>query len=317
MSSQRPLKTDKELRALSVLTEDISSVDAKTWEELREFQAAYGKAARDKTKELKKGVNDISGLLQKLEEIKMGGDFAPLPWIEHVSHVGRVSLEVKLGEQAKDEFARESAFVEQALDTAQECYEHLEELNVPYKRPDDYYAEMLKTDTHMANIRRHLLAQQKRIEVVEERKKKRDSKKYGREVQQEKERSRDERKRAQMDSLHKWRKQGKPDANISDEQFLVSLERDSAVQRTSEKRGREKETPLSYKQLKKQRTPNPKRQAKNAKYGFGGPQRRKKSNNKDSFANTKGFDSAANKRVPHHLKSKMPKKAGSRTTKRR
>ena len=50
------------------------------------------------------------------------------------------------------------------------------------KRPADYFAEMLKTDDHMAKIRDVMLKDQEKIERAERNKKTREMKKFGKQV---------------------------------------------------------------------------------------------------------------------------------------
>ena len=58
----------------------------------------------------------------------------------------------------------------------------LEELGVPHLRPDDYFAEMIKTDDHMKKVRQSLLSRQKILEHKEKARKVREMKKFGKKV---------------------------------------------------------------------------------------------------------------------------------------
>jgi hypothetical protein len=42
---------------------------------------------------------------------------------------------------------------QQALESATKAQARFESLNVPYNRPEDYFAEMVKNDHHMAKVR--------------------------------------------------------------------------------------------------------------------------------------------------------------------
>lgn len=57
----------------------------------------------------------------------------------------------------------------QALLGAQKGVQMLQDKGVPWLRPPDYYAEMVKSDGHMANIKQRLVYEQKQIEEAEER----------------------------------------------------------------------------------------------------------------------------------------------------
>lgn len=56
--------------------------------------------------------------------------------------------------------------------------EFLVQGKVPISRPDDFFAEMLKTDSHMAKVKGRLLSQQQKIQTFEERKSKMENKKF-------------------------------------------------------------------------------------------------------------------------------------------
>ena len=56
---------------------------------------------------------------------------------------------------------------------------------IPYHRPDDYYAEMVKTDEHMKKVKGVLLKEKREIEEAAERKKNRVHKKFAKQVQAE------------------------------------------------------------------------------------------------------------------------------------
>lgn len=76
---------------------------------------------------------------------------------------------------------------------------HAEQLHnaaqIPFHRPSDYFAEMLKTDAHMSTIRQNLLDEQAGIAASEAARKLREQKKFGKKVQVEKVRERQKEKR--------------------------------------------------------------------------------------------------------------------------
>ena len=103
--------------------------------------------------------------------------------------------------------AREMAFYTQALDGTRQAFEKLQSMGLPFLRPPDYYAEMVKTDSHMLKIKGKLLIEKKKIEEAEERKKAREAKKISKEVQAQKNKERAKRKKEDIESVKKWRKQ--------------------------------------------------------------------------------------------------------------
>lgn len=59
-----------------------------------------------------------------------------------------------------NDFQREMLFHRQAQSAVLEGIERLNKLGVPTQRPDDYFAEMAKSDQHMQKIRASLAAKQ-------------------------------------------------------------------------------------------------------------------------------------------------------------
>jgi rRNA-processing protein EBP2 len=81
-----------------------------------------------------------------------------------------------------------------------------EAADLPFHRPSDYFAEMVKTDAHMAKIRQSLLDEQAGMKASDEARKLRDAKKFGKKVQVERLREREMEKKAvgqRLESLKK------------------------------------------------------------------------------------------------------------------
>ena len=83
-------------------------------------------------------------------------------------------------------------------------------MNIATKRPEDYFAQMAKTDEHMQKIRQKLLSKQEVQEKIEKVKKLRELKKYGKKVQVEVQQNRLKEKKQLMENVKKFRK-GKTD----------------------------------------------------------------------------------------------------------
>lgn len=96
----------------------------------------------------------------------------------------------------------------QAVRTAQA---KLDELGIPHQRPDDYFAEMVKTDAHMARVKSKLIKQQTDAKEAEERRKARDNKKFGKQFQAAKQQERALKRKANVDAA-KGLKKGRPAA---------------------------------------------------------------------------------------------------------
>lgn len=157
-----------------------------------------------------------------------------------------------------NDFKRETLFHRQAQAAVTDGIAKLKELGIPTKRPDDYFAEMAKTDDHMQKIRKHLVAKQEGQQRSERVKQLRESKKMSKIIQRETLDKKQAEKRQHMNDLKSFRK-GKL-------KNLDFLEDDKA-------RG----GPRPKKKLN-----NKKRQEKDKKFGTGGKKRGMKKNTKDS-----------------------------------
>ena len=74
----------------------------------------------------------------------------------------------------------------QALHGAKTARALAAEHRLPFARPDDFFAEMVKTDAHMERIRQRLLDESASIAKSEARRREREGKKIGKQVQIEK-----------------------------------------------------------------------------------------------------------------------------------
>ncbi|XP_056845732.1 probable rRNA-processing protein EBP2 homolog [Raphanus sativus] len=150
----------------------------------------------------KTAVYNRDGLLDKLQDIS---------WPEDIDWTHKLTVEIEQGQQAavdvNDDLAREMAFYTQALEGTREAFEKLQEMGLPFLRPGDYYAEMVKSDTHMEKVKSKLLYEKRQMEEAEERRKARDNKKMAKEVQSQKMKERAKQKKDEIESVKKWRKQ--------------------------------------------------------------------------------------------------------------
>lgn len=226
-------------------------------------------------------INEV-GLLQRLDDIKLGGGKVEVPWIERLDIT---SLQPTVIENVNDDLNRELAFYQQALKAALHARNKMEDLGVPHKRPEDYFAEMIKSDAHMSKIRMHMLKQKQGIEEAETRRKNRDMKKFGKQVQREKQQEREKKKKTELATIKKWRKDREKGVGDADLPIDVNNKNDKKNKPTKRR--------------------NEKRDYKNSKYGFGGKKKRSKANTKESASDTKSFSLRQNKSLPSDLKDKV------------
>ena len=101
-----------------------------------------------------------------------------------------------------DDLNRELVFYKQALDAVNEARPKLKKEGVPFSRPTDYFAEMVKSDEHMGKIKQKLVDEAAGRKAAAEARKQRDLKKFGKQVQIAKQQERAKDKRDTMEKIN-------------------------------------------------------------------------------------------------------------------
>ena len=218
-------------------------------------------------------------------------DREDLPWPETLV-VGEVPLAL---EDVHDDLQREVAFYNAALASVKRGRALLLEHKVPYARPADFFCEMIKSDEHMARIRDKLAFETQKMEAFEQRKRRDQQRKFAKEVHSNRLKERAEKKRETMNAIEDWRNTARGRAGIDDGD-------DDEIQgllKSGEKRRRGAGL----------QGPNKKRQARDRKYGFGGPKRGAKRGDAKSLNDFSSFDPRKGKATK---KGAGPKRAGKR-----
>lgn len=228
---------------------------------------------------------------EKLDEIIL-----ELPWVERLDMTNdlaplapELSLQIERHEQKREnlfkgnkkipyvapevdpvlnDFKREILFYRQAQTAVRDGVEKLKELGIPTKRPDDYFAEMAKTDEHMQKIRKHLAAKQEGQQKSERIRQLREQRKMSKIIQRETLEKKQAEKTKMLKDLKAYRK-----GKLKNLDFLDD----------DKKRGGGK------------RQPNKKRQERNKKFGFGGKKKGIKRNTKDSAGDMRDFSMKKNR----------------------
>ena len=84
---------------------------------------------------------------------------------------------------SNDDLNRDLAFYKQCLDAAMQARTLLKKEDVPFSRPSDYFAEMVKSDEHMGKIKQRIVDNAARRKASSEAKRQRELKKFGKQVQ--------------------------------------------------------------------------------------------------------------------------------------
>ncbi|GBP78191.1 Probable rRNA-processing protein EBP2 homolog [Eumeta japonica] len=286
-----------------ILNDSESEVDSD--EELQEaFAKGFLKPGLNEVVEKteKTYVNNKADLNIKLKEIKL-----KLPWVETLDLVTSVApmapdvaLQIqqtvtrrknikensrgnKIYDPAEDpvlnEFKRENLIHRQAQAAIIEGIKRLKDLGIATRRPDDYFAEMAKSDEHMQKVRKNLLSKQAGQARAEKVRQLREQKKISKRVQIDAKLKQAAEKKQMLEQLKRVRK-GKSNN-------LDFLEENKSKKNNTSKGAQGKGI-------------NKKRISKDKKFGFGGKKRGSKLNTRES-SNEIGSFNSSNK---HNFRSK-------------
>ena len=100
-----------------------------------------------------------------------------------------------------DDLTRELAFYKQCLDSANEARILLKKEGVQFSRPNDYFAEMVKSDEHMGKIKQKITDEATNKKAAAEARKQRDLKKFGKQVQVARLQERDRQKKDMLGKI--------------------------------------------------------------------------------------------------------------------
>ncbi|XP_022174721.1 probable rRNA-processing protein EBP2 [Myzus persicae] len=261
----------------------VMSSDVDSEEELLELYAA-GKlkpGLNIPVEEDKVFINNVKGLKESIASFQ-----SSLPWSERLDIVAEVapmapelSMEIteqqqflkagKIDEVALNDFKRETMFHRQAQTAVMRGIELLRKHNIATHRPEDYFAEMFKSDEHMQKVRHALLQRKTALEQTEKVRRIRQEKKLAKEKQVAAIQAKHKQKRDLNENIKKFRKGLRNDLDF--------LETDSGKKNKKKDDGGgggEKKKNLSRSQHK--------RKGKDTKYGFGGKKRGMKENTTES-----------------------------------
>ncbi|GJQ14583.1 hypothetical protein GpartN1_g6374.t1 [Galdieria partita] len=110
---------------------------------------------------------------------------------------------------AMNDLERESVFMEQTAESVSQVIATLHKLGFPYRRPDDYFADMVKDDKHMEKIQERLMAEKERVERIRKRKEEREAAKQAKQLQLEREKERKQKSKQFQENVEQLKKQRK------------------------------------------------------------------------------------------------------------
>mmetsp|Transcript_16199 Transcript_16199/g.18461 ORF Transcript_16199/g.18461 Transcript_16199/m.18461 type:complete len:390 (+) Transcript_16199:50-1219(+) len=201
---------------------------------------------------------------------------ASLPWAEKLDITPKTSLPFgkKIGEDddlvvdIHDDLKRELAFYNLALEAVREGRKKCEENKIPFSRPEDFFAEMLKTDDHMAKVKDRLIFESKKMDSFEQRKSNREQQLRSKEAHAHRLSEKSKSKKRHMQDVEDWAQSAASNriggqVRDDDDEYLRRMNHDG---------------------------PNKKRQIMDKKYGYGGKTGRFKQNDKKSMNDMSGFN---------------------------
>ncbi|KAI1753465.1 eukaryotic rRNA processing protein EBP2-domain-containing protein [Xylaria castorea] len=246
-------------------------------------------------------INNTAGLLNTLKRFAIATDDSA-PFASHQSLASQEPTADAIGEDLMDDIKRELAFYAQALDAAKRGRALLKAEGVPFSRPTDYFAEMVKDDGHMEQVKAKLVEDASAKKASAEARKLRDLKKFGKQVQVAKLQERQKEKRETLDKIKNLKRKrsetGSGDVGTREaDLFDVGVDNElNKYNKGSSQRGGERAGG----------GPGGKRQKKNEKFGFGGKKKYSKSGDATSSGDLSGFSA---KRMKGGVKGKTPKTA--------
>ncbi|XP_076300684.1 putative rRNA-processing protein EBP2 homolog [Lasioglossum baleicum] len=231
--------------------------------------------------------NSVNLMKQKLDVLK-----CTLPWLERLDMINRLAplapelamemqqQELRRSNELKgnkklpqydpgddpvlNDFRRETMFHRQAQDAVLDGIQRLKNLGVPTTRPDDYFAEMAKSDTHMQKVREDLTRKQTIAQRSEKVRQMRQQRKVAKQMQVEATLKKHAEKRKMLEEVKKYRKGVRQDLDFLDDK------------KKPQRKG------MDPKALAKKRM-------KDSKYGFGGKKRGNKQNTRSSSADVSEY----------------------------
>ncbi|XP_063988809.1 probable rRNA-processing protein EBP2 homolog [Diachasmimorpha longicaudata] len=264
--------------------------------------------------EKKSRKNNVAQLKRKTEEMKL-----KLPWLERLDIVNppaplapELALQMQETEDRRqrlskgnkklpqykpgedplvNDFKRETMFHRQAQAAVVDGLARVKKMGIPTIRPEDYFAEMVKTDEHMHKIRENLARKQQATQRSEKVRQLRQQRKVGKQMQIEATLKKHAEKRKMLDEVKKYRKGVRKDLDFLDDKKKPG------------NRGKgDRPGPKGRRAVEKARM-------KNSKFGFGGKKRGSKMNTKESAADVSDWKKPSKFPTKGGKVKKMAKKA--------
>ena len=195
-------------------------------------------------------INNTEAMQRVYEDMRLDGPSTSgkMPWIETMSLVYEHATADEVPD-AQNDLDRELSFYRQSLAAAIRGRELVLAANVSFSRPNDYFAEMVKTDEHMERVRQRLLDESASIKASEDAKRQRELKKYGKKIQTEKLFERQRSKRDMQEKVNALKRKRQTGLDMDDDEFDVQLEEALGERKAAQRTQRGPNKTVSYTHL--------------------------------------------------------------------
>jgi rRNA-processing protein EBP2 len=178
--------------------EDIDVDELSELDEEDEEQIAAGTRVRQT-------INNKEGLLAALRRFALDTDPKTVPFAFHQTVVSSKITEESIP-SVEDDLQRELAFMTQSLEAARQGRALLRKEGVPFTRPTDFFAETVRTDETMQKVKAKMIEEATAKKASAEARKQRDLKKFGKQVQVQKQQERAKQKRDTLEKINLLKK---------------------------------------------------------------------------------------------------------------
>lgn len=144
-------------------------------------------------------INNIAALSAARSRISIAR--TKMPFQAHNSLISSLPPIASVVDDANDDLTRELEFYRIAKEAATAAKATLIKAGVPFTRPPDYFAEMVKSDEHMGLVKKKNYDEAAGKKAAAEARAMRDAKKFGKKVQHAKEQERAKDKRETLDKI--------------------------------------------------------------------------------------------------------------------
>jgi len=187
--------------------EDEAASGNESAEDKATLEEKFGQKAINKEDELLERLREIQvNFYNRLESNRQVKKTGKIPFTEHMTVTHEKAVVVPEQLAVNEDIKREVAFYNLTRENVMKGMQFLVQTGLPISRPDDFLAEMLKTDEHMARVKGRLLTQQTKIKAFEEKKHRGENKKFHKAIKEFKMKAKHKEKRENLEAIGKLKK---------------------------------------------------------------------------------------------------------------